>query len=64
MARKVADPTQPTDDSKYERLGLGSFELPTEESYSQRKFRTAFIRAADNLEQGLANSLVVGAVLS
>lgn len=57
MAGRSTAGFRPTDDSKSERLGFGSFELSTNDSYSRKKFRTAFIRAADNLEQGLANSL-------
>lgn len=42
---------------KSERLGFGSFELSAHSSYSQTKIRTQFIRVADRLEPGLANSL-------
>lgn len=56
MARKTAG-FRLTDDSKSERLGLGSFDVSTNDSYYCNKFRCAFIQTVDNLEQDVANSL-------
>lgn len=40
-----------------ERLGRGSYELPTGDTFSQRKIRTHFIGILDNVEQNVAITL-------
>lgn len=57
MIKPATADSRQTEKVKSERLGFGSFELPTDGSYSRTKIRTEFIRAADRLERGVANSL-------
>jgi len=57
MNKRAAFSSRQKEESKSERLGLGSFESPQGDSYSRQNIRAEFFRVVDILEPELTITL-------